>query len=244
MKLNRYLECIEDCTIAIGLNENCVKAYYRRMLAHEALDDGNSVAALIDCTTVLRFEPTNIEAKKCLQRINDALKKDKSRLIPSAAAPVAVRKSQIENENILLRASTNDVPVATVEATAPWSKYEDQCDYERIDFISKQPHLRSKQPLESIEITDTFSCDGGNAGGDACRNEKIEYDSSEKADVNAPGVNNNEDAAKNVKIDVIAPQPIPKSTAQFHKIWSATNNDKQKYAILKVNIDFFLHSID
>lgn len=73
LKLNRYLECVEDCTIAIGMDANCVKAYYRRMQAYEKLDGvWNFASALADCETVLRFEPKNDEAKKCMARIKSA----------------------------------------------------------------------------------------------------------------------------------------------------------------------------
>lgn len=263
LKMNRYLECVEDCTIAIGLDEKCVKAYYRRMQAHESLD-GNLAAALADCETVLRFEPKNSEAKKCLNRLKAALK---IQTPPSPA--VVVSKSQIDQENILLRASnggpaTSASPIQT--AAAAWSKYEDQNDYERIDFISKPPHVRSKQSLKRIKVSESFSC-MKNGGGDGSLIEEIKSVSSEEvaatetpalpqvlqtdragditaetSTVSAPpgpsGDTTNAVGSKDAKIDASAakpPPPTPKSTAQFHKIWLAANSDQQKYAILKVN---------
>lgn len=248
LKLDRYLECVEDCTIAIGMDENCVKAYYRRMQAHEKLD-GNLVAALSDCETVLRFEPKNSEAKKCLQRIKDALKNQNP---PAGTAS----KNQIEQENILLRASNGGGPVASAPsaktAAAVWSKYEGQNDYEKIDFISKPPHLRSKQSLKRIEIMDTSSCTTRNGGGDGPLIEEIKSNSHDEIDAPANAVPSGPagditEVAKpsEPKIDKssrasssssqLLPPPTPKSTAQFHKIWLASNSDQQKYAILKVN---------
>lgn len=246
LKLNRYLECVEDCTIAIGLDENCLKAYYRRMQAHEKLE-GNLTAALSDCETVLRFEPKNSEAKNCLKRIKSALKNQKE-------PAVSVSKSQIENENILLRASSGDGPIASVPtvetSAAAWSKYEGQNDYERIDFILKPPHLRSKQSLKRIEITETSSCMGNGAGDAPLIDER---DSPGKTDENAADasaivVHSGLAADTKNVIDVTdvqtetkastpqpPPPPTPRTTAQFHKTWLATNSDQQKYAILKVN---------
>lgn len=271
LKMNRYLECVEDCTIAIGLDDKCVKAYYRRMQAHENLD-GNLTAALSDCESVLRFEPKNFEAKKCLIRIKAALKEQNP--APSA---VVVTKSQIEHENVLLRASNGGGPAAggpgagapSIQTTAAtWSKYDGQNDYERIDFISKPPHVRSKQSLKRIKISETFSS-MANGGGDRPLIEEIKSISSAKTDGDATempeipksvqpepvdditsetstlsaltgpsGDTTNAIESKDVKIDASAakpPPPTPKSTAQFHKIWLATNTDEQKYAILKVN---------
>lgn len=68
LKLKRFNHCIVDCNIAIKLDCNLVKAYFRRMLAYESLND--CTAALLDCNTVLKLEPKNLEAKQCLQRIN------------------------------------------------------------------------------------------------------------------------------------------------------------------------------
>lgn len=256
LKLNRFLECVEDCTIAIGMDENCVKAYYRRMQAHEKLD-GNLTAALNDCETVLRFEPKNSEAKKCLERIKRAIKEQK-------VSTAAVSKSQIENKNILLRASNGGektLPIAntsTVEMAAAWSKYEGQNDYERIDFISKPPHLRSKQSLKRIKITETTLCTENGVSGDRPLIEEVKSESHEKTIVDATdalaaqpiqpgpaGDTENVVDVNDVEIDkktnvqqTSLPPPTPKSTAQFHKIWSSTNSDQQKYAILKVNGTF------
>uniref|UniRef100_A0A1A9ZWT4 RNA polymerase II-associated protein 3 n=1 Tax=Glossina pallidipes TaxID=7398 RepID=A0A1A9ZWT4_GLOPL len=73
LKLERYDECIEDCDHAIGLDNLAVKAYYRRMSAHESL--GNNMDALKDCTSVLTIDPKNGEAKRSLERINERLRK-------------------------------------------------------------------------------------------------------------------------------------------------------------------------
>ncbi|XP_037887534.1 RNA polymerase II-associated protein 3 [Glossina fuscipes] len=73
LKLERYDECIEDCDHAIGLDNLAVKAYYRRMSAHESL--GNNMDALKDCTSLLTIDPKNGEAKRSLERINERLRK-------------------------------------------------------------------------------------------------------------------------------------------------------------------------
>ncbi|KAM8714338.1 hypothetical protein ACLKA7_014465 [Drosophila subpalustris] len=73
IKLERYVNCIDDCEAAISLDKLCVKAYYRRMQANESL--GNNMEALKDCTTVLTLDPKNFEAKRSLERINERLRK-------------------------------------------------------------------------------------------------------------------------------------------------------------------------
>ncbi|KAH8333231.1 hypothetical protein KR074_000448 [Drosophila pseudoananassae] len=73
IKQEKFVDCVEDCEAAIGLDKLCVKAYYRRMQANESL--GNNMEALKDCTTVLAIEPKNLEAKTSLARINERLRK-------------------------------------------------------------------------------------------------------------------------------------------------------------------------
>lgn len=227
------------------------------MQAHEKLE-GNLTAALSDCKAVLRFEPKNSEAKKSLERIEAEVKK----MTPPAAA---VSKSQIENQNILLRASNSGGPAATqvppaTSKAAPWSKYEGQNDYEKIDFISKPPHLRSKETLKRIKITET-SPSTANGGGDAPLIEEIHSASHDEPQVQKvpnesipeettktaaklpihPGPSGDSNrASKSAEVNAGAtvphpPPQTPKSPAQFHKIWSAANSNLQKYAILKVN---------
>ncbi|XP_037954043.1 RNA polymerase II-associated protein 3-like [Teleopsis dalmanni] len=75
LKLESYEHTIDDCNSAIKIDKNCLKAYYRRMQAHESL--GNNIDALKDCTTILSVDPKNSETKKSLQRINDKLKSAK-----------------------------------------------------------------------------------------------------------------------------------------------------------------------
>lgn len=53
------------------MDSMAVKAYYRRMLAHEEL--GNYIMALKDCETVLKHEPKNLEAKRTKERVNAKL---------------------------------------------------------------------------------------------------------------------------------------------------------------------------
>ncbi|EDW02287.1 GH19976 [Drosophila grimshawi] len=85
LKKEIYDRCVEDCDVAIGLDNLCVKAYYRRMQANESL--GNNMEALKDCTTVLAIDPKNYEAKRSLERINERLRKFATKNGPNFSAP-------------------------------------------------------------------------------------------------------------------------------------------------------------
>jgi len=55
--LGKYNEVIDDCTIALMLNPNYVKAFLRRMAAHEKIDEVDN--ALKDAQEAYRIDPTN-----------------------------------------------------------------------------------------------------------------------------------------------------------------------------------------
>lgn len=238
LKLNKFPECIEDCTIAIQLDEKCVKAYYRRMLAHEQCNH-NLVAALKDCENVLRLEPKNVDAKKGLERIKNALKQNKENdSSDDLAAATAERKDRVDNENFVLRAaatSTIKLPKKSIEQ-APWSQYEKQENYEKIDFIQKAPHLRSKEAVKRIDIQEISSTTLNRPIDVAIQLPVISNSSSYVEKKILANKSNDDDAhtknAKNVKTNV----EIPQSTAQFHRIWHSANDDQQRYEILKVSL--------
>ena len=60
LKTQNYSECIADCDIAISINPETVKAYYRRAEAHSAL--GESKKAYADLQLLLRLDPKKSDA--------------------------------------------------------------------------------------------------------------------------------------------------------------------------------------
>lgn len=62
-----------DCTAALQINNNYVKAYHRRALARIELEDYD--AAKRDIERVLNLEPSNKEAMTMLKNVNKKLEK-------------------------------------------------------------------------------------------------------------------------------------------------------------------------
>lgn len=197
LKQNKFQECIDDCSAAIGLDANAVKAYYRRMQAREQLNDFE--AALSDCRTVLRIEPKNGDAQRNLVKLE------------ATTGSRVAEKSAPKQE--------------------PWSQFEDKDDYERIDFISKAPHLRSKQALNRITITDASNKKIPPTVPDTSDSNRVEE--AECATTNGidQTIKSNKPAAANT---IKQNKVIPKNSAQFYKTWMSIKDDAQKFAILKV----------
>lgn len=149
LKLKQYIDCIEDCSIAIQLDPTCVKAFYRRMQANECLANVND--ALSDCEKVLQLEPSNKDAKRNLDTLTEKLQRITKLSSQS-------EKDQIDEENFTIKeTSTAKIP-KTARSPVPWSTFDDPND-ESIDFIHKAPHLRTAQTLKTIEIVDVTNFD-------------------------------------------------------------------------------------
>lgn len=74
LKLQRFDECIADCSKAIELKPELSKSYYRRMLAYESLE--KNFAALEDCKKVMELEPNKSIYMKNLQQLNKKIELD------------------------------------------------------------------------------------------------------------------------------------------------------------------------
>lgn len=71
LKLERYTDCIDDCTKAVQLDPKLVKGFYRRMQANEVLE--NFDLALKDCKEVIKLDPNNADAKRANQRLSQRI---------------------------------------------------------------------------------------------------------------------------------------------------------------------------
>lgn len=74
LKLEKYDDCVADCTKAIELKPELSKSYYRRMLANEFL--GKNVTALEDCKKVMELEPNKTIYVKNLQELSKKIELD------------------------------------------------------------------------------------------------------------------------------------------------------------------------
>lgn len=209
LKLKRFLECIEDCTIAIGLDERCAKAYYRRMQAREELNE-NLEAALSDCRKVLTIEPKDSAAHKSLTRLEALLNERRA----------AAAKATVEIQKVLRERAKNPL---SAEVKAPWSQYEGRAGYKPIDFVSKPAHQQSHVALKTIQITE-ISAGSSSPSTANTANQVV-------ATVTEQTTATNDDAKAR---KTFAPElSIPKTAAQFHKSWSSVSSSDQKYTILK-----------
>lgn len=253
LKQSQFTECIDDCTKAIGLDAKAVKAYYRRMLAREQMPDGDLKLALADCKMVLQIEPKNIDAQRGLERLQKLMK-----TTPVTTTTTTTATTKAADEMAITATATtikreHSANESTVPTQALWSQYDGKNGYERIDFITKAPHLRSKQPLKRIAI--------GNG------EQKITVDSKQSDNVSkttsttttkatppptpttpqlidqtnatAKSIANQQKPSTATPIDLV----MPKNAAQFQRTWSSLSDDSQKFTVLKVRnefLDFFI----
>lgn len=214
LKLQRLLECIEDCTIAIGIDEGCVKAYYRRAQAREQMNERHD-EALSDYEKVLKLEPKNMDAKKSIEKLRKLLTEQKGQ----KAAVVEPTKQQINQNNTLKRESAKTANKA--EASAVWSKYEQDKDFKPIDFVPKPAHLQSKTPLKRIKIVESKTSDRD-------ENENVQTTSGNVQTKTKEEKKGESSSPKQASAIV-----IPKTTAEFYKSWSSSKGSHQKSEILK-----------
>ncbi|XP_055320961.1 RNA polymerase II-associated protein 3 [Sitodiplosis mosellana] len=234
LKQNKFNECIADCTTAVGLDGKAVKAYYRRMQAREQMKS-DLEAALSDCKTVLRIDPKNVDAQKSLDRLERLLK----------ASGKKITKRDLE---VKAAAAT---PVA-------WSQFEGKNGYDRIDFVTKAPHLRSKQALKRMAIGDNgekatptpMAIDSNRAEetkpllsniDQTAESKTMTVTSNAMADLSKTSTDLGKTVAKATKPILVESKPhvipvelaTPKNSAQFHKTWMSIKNADQKFTVLK-----------
>lgn len=174
-----------------------MKAYYRRMQAHEQMENGDLKMALKDCETILKLEPKNVDAQRSLDRIR--------KLVPSTQV---IKEMKPVN----------------------WSQFETKPGYERTDFISKAPHLRSKDPLKRILIGNGSDKKANLVSVIASSTTQENPTKIEKLIKNCQPSN-----GKIVTPVVPIKIQIPKTSAQFFKTWLSLKNPEQKFEVLKVS---------
>ena len=76
LKINKYQDCIDDCSAALEINGSQPKPYYRRALAHEEMGDLQS--AYKDLSKLLHIDTQNADGIKAMRRVKSALEKIQS----------------------------------------------------------------------------------------------------------------------------------------------------------------------
>lgn len=145
----------------------------------------------------------------------------------------------------------------TTSNPVPWSTLDEGTDV-RIDFIDKPPHLRPVQSMHKLPIRDVLTFDDE---AKFLATVKTERPSIEEIDTVISDIsNNNVDikssitlisndkrptknnaAIESVKVNgngtaTLTSQSfvVPKTTAQFHKMWASAQSDADKLVLLKV----------
>lgn len=246
LKLKKYHECIEDCTIAIQLDEKAVKAYYRRMQAYEALNS-NLDEALKDCETILKLEPKNMDALRSSERLKKLISAKKIKEKSEKSVEYKINEDDVNKNEFRIKETSSSKIKKSKAATihAPWSKdLEQQNKFKQLSFVQKPPHLRSKEPLKRLRIdavTEFMSIDSI-LNGNASELMKPVKEASTVLEItnqqNMTNQTNGMDHNGNITEPLIVPENFlkPKTTTQFHRAWTTAENDVQKAAILEVNI--------
>lgn len=243
LQQSKFTECIDDCTKAIELNGKAVKAYYRRMQAREQMSGGDLKLALADCKMVLQIEPKNGDAQRSLERLQKLLNTTTTPLTtPATTTKTATVTTPTKREHSIIE------PIVPTQAL--WSQYDGKNGYERIDFITKEPHLRSKEPLKRIAIGNgeqkntVVPVTVEPKQSDDCSKTTAEATTTKPKPPSTTHIDQTNNTVKSIASQkkISSAQPIelviPKNPAQFQRVWLSCSNDSQKFTILKVCYEF------
>lgn len=111
-----------------------------------------------------------------------------------------------------------------------WSQFETKPGYERIDFISKAPHLRSKDPLKRIPIGDG-SDKKPNLVSVIASSTTQEHPTKTEKPIKNREPNNGKIVTSAAPLKI----QIPQTPAQFFKTWLLLKNTEQQFEVLKVS---------
>lgn len=244
LKLEKYHECIEDCTIAIQLDSKSVKAYYRRMLAYEQLKI-NLDEALSDCEKILELEPKNADALRSLDRIKKLISASKSQ---EKDIEFKTEEDLSKSEfTIKATASTKlQKPKSPPTPVAPWPiDLNENKEFKEVEFVHKAPHLRSKEPLKRMSIDEVLEF--SSVETKLARNvqsqqpaspEKVIPKTAGEEELNALKEPVDTDHNENVATVPAVPKNFlkPKTTTHFYRAWSTYQHNIQRTKILEVSL--------
>eukprot|EP00741_Cyanophora_paradoxa_P025615 tig00000383_g24719.t1 len=125
LQSGKYLDCVIDCTIVLGMQANNVKAFTRRALAYEYLEKKGEAQA--DYQAAIAIERTNVDALAGLERIKGDQAPPPLPTISPAPAPAAPAPAPAE-----VPAEEKAAPAAA-EAHARGEEEEDEEDEEGDD---------------------------------------------------------------------------------------------------------------
>lgn len=173
LKQDNLYSAEADCSSAIQMDENYVKAYLRRATARIALKQYRE--AKQDVEKILMLEPSDKEAKELLRQVNEHLKNLKPIIISGkdTGEDISIEKKigekmlgnvksnvkiveikEDENKKNELKevaAKPKTINVTKKDTRIPdWLPEKD--DVAIVESIEKPPHLRSKEPFKKIPV--------------------------------------------------------------------------------------------
>lgn len=153
----RAIEAENDCSLAININKNYVKGYYRRGMARKLLN--RFVLALNDFNYVLKLEPNNKEAKREVDYIQSLFK---SKAIIDVK-PIVKQKEFVSNKPLInikvkeKKSKINEIEVKLPQ-NVPKTYYQFECDWRQLVGVhSIQLRLKYLQMIGFDKITNLFS---------------------------------------------------------------------------------------
>lgn len=148
LKKNKLNEVEIDSTASLHLDDKYVKAYQRRAAARQQL--GKLAEAREDLLKIIELEPKNVQAKKDLAAIDAKFKPEnennKVKRTEQQKSYVIAEGKYTADEKC--ETVVNSKSVVGTEEPA-WNS--DACV---IGHVQKPPHLRSRKPVQRIDIND------------------------------------------------------------------------------------------
>ncbi|XP_015185919.1 PREDICTED: RNA polymerase II-associated protein 3-like isoform X2 [Polistes dominula] len=236
-----------DCTTAIQLDSQYVKAYHRRALSRLELKQYKE--AKEDLEKILQLEPSNKEAQAKLAQVNKKLepksiiiseeKTSKETSLEKTIGEKICNSNKNINKEINNKKTEQDVVNKTIKNKTKYMQIPDwlpeKDNVEIIEPIIKPPHLRSKKPMKRIVVQDAefeiATCKKEVPLNETDKIQKAE--SFNMVDDKVVAKNNVLIKSCEVKQNVPVELKIPKTAVQFIIDWRRNKSSEYRYRYLK-----------
>lgn len=249
LKLNNLFSAESDCTAALKLDENYVKAYYRRATVRIAMERYKD--AKQDLENVLKLEPSNKESIALFAEVETKIKSantaamsentkvektvDEKRIYKNMFPSMKTSAKPKNSNNQETKSEKKNAAVAkkAVSSRDTNEKYlnipdwlPEKDDITIVEPIQKAPHLRSKKPLRKIPIQEI---ERNKLPHDISSNEDQQNISTEAVKTNTAEKNNSPESPEQKVIEIPA---VPKTATQFLMNWRENTSSVFRYKYL------------
>ncbi|XP_015592531.1 RNA polymerase II-associated protein 3 isoform X2 [Cephus cinctus] len=257
LKMDNLYSAEADCTTAVQLDSEYVKAYHRRATARMGLKQYRE--AKQDIEKILKLEPSNKEAVNMLIQVKKKIKSLNSVTITgeNLIEEVSVEKRIGEK---LCGKTVKDIkqidnivkPADTVPFTSTWI-LEEGDDVAIVHPIVKPPHQRSKKPLRRVSVKEIDYNDKlltnsikieKNDENEVHKSPDVEYNSKKEVSLKSHSAASEiRENGKDTKSEVLKLPPVPKTAVQFLMNWKKNTCVEYRYRYLKQIQPGILHTI-